>query len=135
MIIDVHSHAWRYPDHFTEDFRRQAARARGGTEVNLTVRREDYLATAPPETRTIVFGGKARRSGLWVDDAYIAEYVARDAERLIGFLALDPTQDGWQRELRDGHETLALRGIKLMPMYAGFSPSDARLDELWAYAQ
>ena len=135
MIIDVHSHAWQYPAHFDDDFRRQAMRARGGMEVDLTVRFEDYAASAPADTKTIVFGGKARRSGLWVEDDSVARYVAAHPQQLIGYLSLDPTQDGWERELRDGHERLALRGIKLMPMYAGFSPHDRRIDPLWAYAQ
>ena len=56
-------------------------------------------------------------------------------DRLIGFLSVDPTQDGWERELRVGHEELGLRGIKLLPMYAGFSMDDARLDPLWKYAE
>jgi hypothetical protein len=29
---------------------------------------------------------------------------------------------------------LGLRGIKLLPMYAGFRPDDERLDPLWSYA-
>jgi uncharacterized protein len=135
VIIDVHSHAWQYPAHFDADFRRQAMRARGGAEVDLTVRYEDYAASAPADTKTIVFGGKARRSGLWVDDDSVARYVAAHPQRLIGYLSLDPTQDGWERELRDGHERLGLRGIKLMPMYAGFSPHERRTDPLWTYAQ
>jgi len=133
-IIDVHSHVWAYPDHFGDDFRRQAARARAGVEVDLTVRYEDYRAACPPETKTIVFGGKARRSGQWVDDRYVADYVARHSDTLIGFLCVDPTQDGWEREMREGHEELGLRGIKLLPMYAGFSPDESRLDPLWDYA-
>jgi predicted TIM-barrel fold metal-dependent hydrolase len=36
--------------------------------------------------------------------------------------------------MRNGHEQLGLRGIKLLPMYAGFRPDDARLDPLWHYA-
>ena len=134
MIVDVHSHAWEYPEHFGEDFRQQAASARGGTEVDLTVRYNDYRRTAPDDCRTIVFGGKARLSGLWVDDESVARYVAQDPQRLLGFLSLDPTQDGWQREMRAGHEELGLRGIKLMPMYAGFRPDDERLDPMWRYA-
>jgi predicted TIM-barrel fold metal-dependent hydrolase len=135
VIIDVHSHAWQYPAHFDDGFRRQAMRARGGAEVDLTVRFEDYAASAPADTKTIVFGGKARRSGLWVDDDSVARYVAAHPQRLIGYLSLDPTQDGWERELRDGHERLGLRGIKLMPMYAGFSPHERRIDLLWSYAR
>ena len=134
MINDVHSHTWEFPAHFGEDFRRQAARARAGVEVDLTVSYEHYRATCPPDTRTIVFGGKAKLSGQWVDDRYVADYVARHPDTLIGFLCVDPTQEGWEREMRQGHEELGLRGIKLLPMYAGFSPDEPRLDPLWKYA-
>ncbi len=134
MIIDVHCHAWEYPAHFSDDFRRQARRAKAGVEMDLTVRYEDYRRLAPDDTRTIVFGGKARLSGLWVDDRYVANYVAADPARLIGFLSVDPTQLGWEDELRFGHQELKLRGIKLLSMYAGFCPDEARLDPLWKYA-
>jgi uncharacterized protein len=134
MIIDVHSHAWKFPGDFSEDFSRQAKRARAGMEVDLTVRYEDYRAAAPPDTKTIVFGGKAKLSGTWVDDAYVAAYVAAHPDTLIGFLCVDPTQEGWQREMEVGHQELGLRGIKLLPMYAGFRPDEARLDPLWRYA-
>ncbi|MCC7083560.1 MAG: amidohydrolase family protein [Pirellulales bacterium] len=134
MIYDIHSHAWTPSLHFSESFRAQVRRARAGLDDDLTVRYADYRATAPAETRTIVFGGKARLSGLWIDDQYVADYVAQDAQRLTGFLSVDPTQDGWQRELQLGHQELGLRGIKLLPMYAGFLPQDERLDPLWRYA-
>ncbi len=134
MIIDAHSHAWKYPDHFQKDFRMQAIRAREGQEVDLTVNYDDYRATAPEEVRTIVFGGKARLSGLWVEDQYVADYVAAAHGTVIGFLSVDPTQDNWQEEMRHGHQQLGLRGIKLLPMYAGFMPDDPMLDPLWEYA-
>jgi hypothetical protein len=54
---------------------------------------------------------------------------------LIGFLSVDPTQEGWEDELREGHQDLRLKGIKLLSMYAGFVPCDRLLDPLWAYAQ
>jgi len=135
MIIDVHSHAWEFPKHFSDDFRRQARRARAGQEVDLAVRFEEYAATASEPVRTIVFGGKARLSGLWVDDAYVADYVAGHPDKLIGFLSVDPTQLGWEDELRFGHQEFKLRGIKLLSMYAGFRPDEPRLDPLWQYAQ
>jgi predicted TIM-barrel fold metal-dependent hydrolase len=134
MTIDIHSHAWEYPRHFSDDFRDQARRARAGLEVDLTVRYDDYRRGATAAQKTVVFGGKARLSGLWVDDRYVADYVASHPERLLGFLSLDPTVPGWEEELRFGHQELRLRGIKLMPMYAGFRPDDSRLDPLWTYA-
>jgi predicted TIM-barrel fold metal-dependent hydrolase len=136
MVIDVHSHWWEFPRHFSEDFKAQARRARGnGEDVDLTVRYEDYRAGATTVDKTVVFGGKAKLSGLWVSDQEVAAYVAQHADRLIGFLSLDPTQPGWQEELEEGHRNLKLKGIKLMPMYAGFYPQDRKLDDLWAYAQ
>jgi len=134
VIVDVHSHTWQFPQHFNEDFRTQARRARAGVEVDLTIHYEDYQRVSVPDVKTIVFGGKAKRSGLWVDDRYVADYVAAHPDTLVGFLAVDPTEDGWQREMEQGHKDLGLRGIKLLPMYAGFRPDDERLDPLWRYA-
>lgn len=134
MIIDVHSHAWQFPRDFSDDFIAQASRARPDGKVDLSVTYEAYRATAPEETRSIVFGGKARLSGVWVDDAFVARFVEQDPARLIGFLSVDPTQDGWERDLRAGHEELGLRGVKLLPMYAGFKVDNPRLEPLWKYA-
>lgn len=135
MIIDVHSHAWQFPEHFTDQFRQQAAQvAKADAELDLTVTYEAYRQGAQNCDRTIVFGGKARLSGLWVDDHYVADYVAAHPDRLIGFLSLDPTQKGWEQEMKHGHQELGLKGIKLLSMYAGFYPQDERLDPLWRYA-
>lgn len=134
MLIDIHSHVWEYPRDFDDEFRRQASGARSGEEIDLTVRYDEYRAQCPEETVTVVFGGKARLSGLWVDDAYVAKCVAEHSDTRIGFLSLDPTQKNWQDEMRFGHEELGLKGIKLMPMYAGFLPQDELLNPLWEYA-
>lgn len=136
MIVDVHSHAWNYPEHFSADFIEQAKNARAGVEVDLTVRYEEYTKSLPDneEVHTIVFGGKARLSGVWVDDQHVADYANQHSDKITGFLSVDPTVDGWQEEMRTGHEKLGLKGIKLLPMYAGFMPEDAKLDELWQYA-
>ncbi len=136
-VVDVHSHAWQYPQHFTELMRQQANLARSGQEVDLTVRYEEYQATVPSDVDviTVVFGGKAKLAGLWVEDDYVADYIAAHPDRLIGFLSVDPTQPDFYRDMRRSHEELGLQGIKLMPMYAGFRPDDRRLDPLWRYAQ
>ncbi|GAA3108204.1 putative TIM-barrel fold metal-dependent hydrolase [Kribbella aluminosa] len=134
MIVDVHSHLFTCPDDIDDPFRGEVSRAHGGP-VDLTVKYADYAATAPDGTRTIVVGGKARRSGLWVEDDDVAAYVAEHPDQLIGYLSLDPTHPGWRDELRHGHQELGLRGIKLMPMYAGFDPADPAYDDLYSYAE
>lgn len=134
MIVDVHSHLFRYPEHFTDQFRDQAKRARRGVEVDLTVRWEEYKAGATLSQKTVVFGGKAKLSGLWVPDKDVVAYAAQHPDELIPFLSLDPTQPGWQDEMVEGHQDLKMRGIKLLSMYAGFQPNDRALDHLWWYA-
>ena len=131
MVIDVHSHYFRDPDHFSAEF---VAQAKKGRNVDLSVRWPEYARSALQAAKTIVFGGKAKLSGLWVPDEEVAAYVSANKDRLIGFLSLDPTQPGWQEELEKGHRDLRLKGIKLMPMYAGFPPNSPELDHLWQYA-
>jgi hypothetical protein len=101
-LIDVHSHYWEYPAHFSDDFKAQAKRARGDVEVDLTVRWNEYADQARTCDKTVVFGGKAKLLGLWVPDRAVAAYAARHPDRLIAFLSLDPTQPGWQDELQEG---------------------------------
>jgi predicted TIM-barrel fold metal-dependent hydrolase len=134
MIVDVHSHFFTYPGHFTSDFVNQSLRARNGVEVDLTVRWPEYQATAADCRWTVVFGGKAKLSGVWVPDEEVASYVDQHPDRLIGFLSVDPTQPGWQDELIRGHQDLKLKGIKLLPMYAGFDPNSPDLYYLWEYS-
>lgn len=133
MIVDVHAHLFGH-GHLTPPFSTDAGRAHADP-VDLRVSWDRYAATAPAGTRTIVIGGKAKLSGVWVPDQAVADYVAEHPASLIGYLSLDPTQPGWQDELRYGHEELGLRGIKLMPMYAGFDPAGREWDPLYAYAQ
>jgi len=131
-IIDVHAHYFPRKDCFSLDFARQAARARG-QEANLVTCYDGYWKSAPQDTKVILFGGKAKRSGLWVEDAEVQRMVAKDPQRMIGFLSLDLSQPGWMEELRIGHRELGLRGVKLMPMYAGFLPNDPAFDAFWHY--
>ena len=133
MAVDVRSHYFRCPEHFSREFMAEPSRSMNCAIV-FTVRWDEYQATARSSRRTIVFGGKARLSGIWVPDAEVANYVRAHPDRLIGFLSLDPTQPCWQDELREGHTALGLKGIMVMPMYAGFLPNAPGLDDLWIYA-
>lgn len=133
MLIDIHSHYFKCPKHFQKDFIAQTKRVTN-PNFDLNVRWEDYSAQAKQCDWTVVFGGKAALAGLWVPDDEVAEYVANHADKAIGFMSLDPTQVGWEEEMHHGHQDLKLKGIKLMPMYAGFFPNDRKLDYLWEYA-
>jgi len=132
-MIDIHAHYFPSPDIYSDTFLEESKRMRG-RPIQLVTDYSDYWAKAEGVSKTVVFGGKARSAGLWVNDADVAAFVDQHPDRLIGFLSLDPTQEGWQEEMVFGHRELKLRGIKLMPMYAGFFPQDRSLDFLWRYA-
>ena len=78
MLIDIHTHFLRSPEHFSKDFVEQAQRV-AGADLNLNVRWEDYHAQAQECDWTVVFGGKAALAGLWVPDEEIAAYTKSHA--------------------------------------------------------
>ncbi|GGM61881.1 amidohydrolase family protein [Dactylosporangium sucinum] len=132
--VDVHAHLHIGHESSEPGFGAAVERAYHGT-VSLETSLEGYLEGCPDGSRAILFGGKAALSGLWVDDRLIADAVAMAPDRLIGFLSLDPTQPGWEAELRHAHLDLGLAGVKLMPMYAGFDPGAPWLEPLWSYLE
>ena len=91
MIFDPDSDDSLYPLRFSDDFRQQARGAKASMELYLTVHYDLNHKAALDHTGTVVFGGNANLSGLWVDDRYVADYVAGHPDTQLGFLSLDPT--------------------------------------------
>ena len=134
MIVDVHTHAMRASEHLSDAFVREADRARG-FPVDLTVELDAYLRAMAPVDRCIVFGMKARHTGFYVPNDWIAAFAARAPDKLIPFMSLDPTEPDVLDDFERSRTELGLRGVKLAPMYANFDPTDgALLDELYARA-
>jgi predicted TIM-barrel fold metal-dependent hydrolase len=133
MVVDVHVHLLDQHTDMDEAFIAASGHSKSGG-VDLTTRWPEYEATATDDTVAIVFGGKARLSGIWADDAKVAAFAAEHPDTVIGFMGVDPTQLGWYEGMVHAHRELGLRGMKIMPMYAGFDPSDEAFDPLWQYA-
>ncbi len=131
---NIHAHAWDPDQHIAPATRSEADRSRG-RPMDLSTPFEKFMNDAAPFDKTVVFGLKARRNGYWVPDQYVADFVARAPEQLLGFACADPTQTGALDELRHGIETLGLVGLKMAPMYAGFDPRDPRCDTIYSYCQ
>ncbi len=131
---NIHTHAWDAALHFTPETIRESDLSRG-YPLDLTVKIGPYLDDMEPFEKVVVFGLKARRTGYWVPDEYVAEFVARAPGKLIGFAGCDPTQPEHFSELRHAIEHLHLRGVKMGPIYAGFDPRDSLCDPVYAYCQ
>ena len=85
-----------------------------------------------PCDRAICFGLRGLLTGLHVPNDYSADFVARAPQKLIGFMSLDPTEPTWLDDFEHGRADLKLKGVKLGPMYAGFDPTDPKLDPLYS---
>jgi hypothetical protein len=131
---NVHTHAWDQTLHMQPHTVREADLSRG-FPLDLTTRFDAYMADMAPFERVIVFGLKGRLTGYWVPDEYVAQFVARAPDKLIGFAACDPTQPGYLDELVHAIEDLHLRGVKMGPIYAGFDPRDPRCEPVYRYCE
>jgi len=131
---NIHAHVWDQQLHFTDEVIREAELSRG-RPMDLTVRADDLLAEIEPFDKTIIFGLKARRTGYWVPDEYVAERVRLAPDRLVGFASADPTQPGCMEELTHAIENLRLKGVKMGPVYAGFDPRDDRCRPIYEFCQ
>lgn len=131
---NIHTHAWDQDLHMQRATVREADLSRG-YPLDLTVRFDAFMRDMEPFDRVAVFGLKARRTGYWVPDEYIAEFVARAPGKLVGFASCDPTQPAYMDELRHAIEDLKLRGVKLGPTYAGFDPRDRVCEPIYHYCQ
>jgi predicted TIM-barrel fold metal-dependent hydrolase len=131
---NIHTHAWDQNLHMQPQTVRESDLSRG-YPLDLTVRFEAFVQDMQPFERVAVFGLKARRTGYWVPDEYVAAFVGRAADKLVGFASCDPTQAGYMEELRHAFEHLKLKGLKLGPIYAGFDPRDAICEPIYRYCQ
>jgi predicted TIM-barrel fold metal-dependent hydrolase len=132
VIVDVHSHVWRHPDHIDEVFIDGLRLARPGVPIQITVEFEPYMESMKRVDRAICFGLRGLKTGLHVPNDHIAQFVARAPEKLIGFMSLDPCEPSWMDDFERSRTVLRLKGVKLGPIYAGFDPTDPKLDPLYA---
>lgn len=137
MIVDVHTHIGR-PEHFGERF--YEGEERGGLDTSsgragLAITPAEHWSAMCCVDRAIVLGFKTSLLDCDVPNDYVAAYVRSHPEKLIGFMSVDPTQEGALEELERSYFDLGLRGIKLSPIYQGFHPQDERVLPIYAKAQ
>jgi predicted TIM-barrel fold metal-dependent hydrolase len=120
VLGDVHTHVFAR-EHLSEEFQADLSRVWGWEELPAA----DYEAHAQHALgahRSVVLAFDAAYAGFVVPDEYVAEYVARDPQHLVGFCSIDPGRQDWRARLGRAVEYLGLRGVKLAPTYQGFDP-------------
>jgi uncharacterized protein len=134
MPIDIHTHTWNENLHCTESFLEDAFRMRNAP-IEMTVDFDAYMKAMDAVEKCVVFGLKGRHTGVYVPNEYVAAFAARAPDKIIGFMAIDPTDADFVDDFEHSHTGLKLKGVKLGPIYANFDPTDRRLDFLYQQCQ
>ena|SRR6185436_16085778 len=127
MIVDCHTHIWQSPDQLGqvdlgEQSRLMRARAPRLSSTGRAVFRS--IPAADPDhhwaqnemvDKSIVLGFKSRYLRAEIPNRFVADYVSRDPQKLIGFAGIDPTEKSAIGDLRTAKNELRLRGITLSP--------------------
>jgi len=122
MIVDCHTHVWKYPDHLSETLAEEGGLMRADP-IEMTVDLDDHFRAMARVDRAIVLATDFGYSGLKVPNEYVAEYVHAHPEKLIGFASVDPNEKGATEKLEGAIQNLGLRGLKLGPVYQNFDPA------------
>ena len=130
MIVDVHTHVGEYPAHISEKFASEAREAWPDVRLGGTLD-EHHRDALDGVDAAIVLAFNAPAAGFVVPNEYVAEYVARDPDRLIGFGSVDPQAPGAVDEL-EGFRGVGLVGCKLAPIYQAVDPLGPKFLEVCA---
>jgi predicted TIM-barrel fold metal-dependent hydrolase len=135
MIVDVHTHVWEEGTHIDESFVRDARLAAGNPDLRIGVDLDAHWTAMAPVDRAVVLGFRARHVGVLVPNEYVASYVARHPEKLIGFCSIDPHDADALEQFDHAIDGLGLRGLKVAPIYQNVHPADERFVALMARAE
>ncbi|MDP9172720.1 MAG: amidohydrolase family protein [Planctomycetota bacterium] len=147
MIVDCHTHIWQSPDQLGqlelgEHVRPQRMRTPRVSSTGKTNWRtlpaadpDHHWAQSSLVDKSIVLAFKSRYLQAEIPNSYVAQYVNRFPQKLIGFAGIDPTERSALDELRAARNDLQLRGITLSPANQDFHPCDSRAMLVYAEAE
>ena len=148
MIVDCHTHIWQSPEQLGQlDLGNQPRAARRPAPAGRYVTQKSpwrALPAADPDhhwaqsasvDKSIVLGFKSRYLRAEIPNRFVAEYVSKFPQKLIGFAGIDPTEPDAVAEVRAAKEDLRLRGVTVSPANQDFHPSDSRAMDVYAEAE
>lgn len=147
MIVDCHTHIWQSPDQLGQldlgaaarSVRRRASRVigPGGTtwRVIPAADPDHHWAESGTVDKAIVLGFKSKYLRAEIPNRFVAEYVQRFPNKLIGFAGIDPTERSAVSDIRLAREELRLKGITVSPANQDFHPTDSRAMGVYAEAE
>jgi predicted TIM-barrel fold metal-dependent hydrolase len=133
VIIDFHTHVGErehYFGSFASDLQRSWADVRWEGRTL-----DEHRAAVQNVDRAVVLAFDAPASGFVVPNDYVAEYVAEQPDKLIGFASVDPNRPDAHDRLDQAILGLGLRGVKLGPIYQHFDPTSPAAIEFFQHIE
>jgi len=145
MIVDCHTHVWQSPEQLGQLTLGEPARTprlrttrlpMGGVQTMVPPGDADYhWSQTGSVDKSFVLGFKSRYMRAEIPNRYVAEYVNRFPQKLVGFAGIDPTERNAPDEVRFARNDLRMRGITLSPANQDFHPTDTRAMRVYAAAE
>ncbi len=146
MIVDCHTHVWQSPDQLGQMDLGELPRGNRPRPSRLSVGKgqwrtvpaadpEHHWAHSGPVDKSIVLGFKSRYLRAEIPNQFLADYVRRYPQKLIGFAGIDPTEHGAAAELKLAKNDLHLHGVTLSPANQDFHPTDSRAMAVYEMAE
>lgn len=123
MIVDCHTQVWASNT--------QLGRAADAAQT-LKADEGRHFQAADPVDKAIVLAFKSSYLEAEIPNRFVAEYVRRHPDKLVGFAGIDPNERDWMEELRVALDDLGLKGVVVSPEMQNFHPCDTRAMKLYA---
>ncbi len=142
MIVDCHTHIWQSTQQVAlRGGVRPSRPGRPGRSSEVAGVRpqgsvEQHMAACKPVDAAFVLGLRSRHLDLTISNDFLASYIQRNPERMIGFAGIDPL-DG-TRALDDvlrAREQLGLRGLVIAPACQAMHPAHTRAMAVYEQAE
>jgi predicted TIM-barrel fold metal-dependent hydrolase len=132
MIIDIHTHVFRFETDFGPKLLADMERCK----IDPSIWRhlgEKHLESTKAADVAIVFGLQAAATGWNIPNDMVAAHVALAPSRLLYFASIDPAQPGFVEELEKCHQQDRAVGVKMSPLYQDVHPCDPRCYQVYHY--
>lgn len=133
MIVDVHTRVWESSEQLGQAV--ESLRRRRDEPWNRPCASVDeHDAAMEPVANAVILGFESQLLGASIPHEKVAEYVARDPARYLGFAGIDPTAGHCEQSLERAIN-LGLTGVVISPGAQGVHPSDTRAMALYEACQ
>ncbi len=137
MIIDCFTHAWESNDELGRctPVRGHSPAATRPEPAPFGAGRSRHQLACEPCDVSLVLGFKSAYLDACISNDYVADYVARHPDRLIGLAGIDPSDPREAiAEMTRAREELHMPGIAVAPAAQGFHPTNSRAMLVYAEA-